>query len=449
MDGLDGLLGFVKTPEGQGLLSAAFGGLAGARRGQPMNSLGRAGLAGIGGYGQALDRQDRTAQEAQERQLRTMQIQQAQDQMQDKALDRTTAQRFYTPATEAKPGLGLLNDSLPPEMRAPAVAPVAAKPAAFDLQGYAQARMGQNPTAGLALMQAIQKETPINKLDVKDYTPASVQKFAQTKNYGDLVRMDKLHFADTGGTVAGLDPFTGKPVSTSAKTGNPFSDLVVGDGAGGLAPNSPLIAAKTSIAKAGASNTNLNVNTEKSFLGDVAGGVGKAVVDARGGAQSALGTIATVNRLTDALDSGKVMAGPGTTFRQYGLQVGSMLGIAGKDANEKLLNTRQAIQSLAQLELDGAQQMKGQGQITEAERSIIKRAASGDVDGMTTGELRLLGGVLERSARTKIRGYNSQIKPLLANPHAAPIAPFMAVEEPAERTAPNVLRFDAQGNALR
>ncbi|WP_343577937.1 hypothetical protein [Pseudomonas sp.] len=48
-----GLLDFVQSPMGMGLLSAAFGGLAGARRGAPLNSLGAAGLAGVAGYNAA------------------------------------------------------------------------------------------------------------------------------------------------------------------------------------------------------------------------------------------------------------------------------------------------------------------------------------------------------------------------------------------------------------
>lgn len=48
-----GLLDFVNTPMGMGLLSAAFGGLAGARRGAPLNSVGAAGLAGMAGYNAA------------------------------------------------------------------------------------------------------------------------------------------------------------------------------------------------------------------------------------------------------------------------------------------------------------------------------------------------------------------------------------------------------------
>lgn len=52
-----GLLDFIKTPEGQGLLSAAFAGIAGAQRGTPWNNAGRAGVAGLMGYQGTIDRQ--------------------------------------------------------------------------------------------------------------------------------------------------------------------------------------------------------------------------------------------------------------------------------------------------------------------------------------------------------------------------------------------------------
>lgn len=54
VDGMNGLLDFVKTPAGQGLLAAAFGGLASARSDRgPLNTLGAAGLSGIAGYSAA------------------------------------------------------------------------------------------------------------------------------------------------------------------------------------------------------------------------------------------------------------------------------------------------------------------------------------------------------------------------------------------------------------
>lgn len=47
---------FLKTPEGQGLLSAAFTGLATAQRGAPLNSIGKAGMGGLLGYSNAQNR---------------------------------------------------------------------------------------------------------------------------------------------------------------------------------------------------------------------------------------------------------------------------------------------------------------------------------------------------------------------------------------------------------
>jgi len=76
-----GLLDFLNTPEGQGLLSATFGGLAGARRGAPLNSIGRAGLAGLAGYSGAQDRQDESSVRAQNNELRQLQIGQARRQV--------------------------------------------------------------------------------------------------------------------------------------------------------------------------------------------------------------------------------------------------------------------------------------------------------------------------------------------------------------------------------
>lgn len=78
---LDEFSAFASTPQGQGLLSAAFGGLAGARRGQPINSLGRAGLAGMAGYTGAQDRITQEAESATQRKFREMQMQGLEAQM--------------------------------------------------------------------------------------------------------------------------------------------------------------------------------------------------------------------------------------------------------------------------------------------------------------------------------------------------------------------------------
>ena len=77
---LDDTLGFLKTPEGLGVLSGLAGYAAGARRGQPINSLGRGGLAGLMGYNAAIDNERLAQQAAIANQKDELQIQQMRDQ---------------------------------------------------------------------------------------------------------------------------------------------------------------------------------------------------------------------------------------------------------------------------------------------------------------------------------------------------------------------------------
>lgn len=213
-----------------------------------------------------------------------------------------------------------------------------ASPASFDTRGYANALMTINPARGMQMLQGLQKESPINKLDVKDFTPTSVQKFQQTGNYGDLVRLDKAHFADTGGTITALDSFTGRPINEVQKSGNPFKDLLVSDGQGGMRPNSPLIAAKSAIARAGASNVSVTTKQE----GEEAKAVGKFFGDNYADIQksgfTAQNTINRYNRLSqllDGVDTGK--------FAPLGLEVAKTAQSIGLNIDPNLANKEAAV----------------------------------------------------------------------------------------------------------
>ena len=127
---LDGWGDFIKTPEGQGLLSAAFGGLAGARKGQPINSIGRAGLAGLSGYAVAQDQQaqmaDRSAiQRYRDAQTSALTQKQQEDARVRSAIANFGKQRMGMGAT------GLVNDALPPDLRIGAM-PSIQPPATLD-----------------------------------------------------------------------------------------------------------------------------------------------------------------------------------------------------------------------------------------------------------------------------------------------------------------------------
>lgn len=190
-----------------------------------------------------------------------MQMEQArQAQAKERGLLEMQAQ-FMQPGQQAQGGTADVNAALPPDMRIGAQAPIPGRAPQFDVSGYTAAAVQKglmSPIDAYKLQSSMKPASAINKLDVKDFTTASVAKFQQTGNYADLERMDKLHFADTGGGIAGLNQFTGKPVNTVSKTGNPFNDLILSDGQGGMRPNSPLIGAKSSIARAGASNVSVN-----------------------------------------------------------------------------------------------------------------------------------------------------------------------------------------------
>lgn len=108
----NGLLDFLQTPEGQGLLSAAFGGLAGARRGEPINSLGRAGLAGLSGYAGAQERQLQQQQFGMNKELRDLQMQQLRRQAEQEDLRRRVVPTLFQPQV-TEPQVSMNNMGLP------------------------------------------------------------------------------------------------------------------------------------------------------------------------------------------------------------------------------------------------------------------------------------------------------------------------------------------------
>lgn len=187
---------------------------------------------------------------------------------------------------------------------------------------------------------------------------------------------------------------------------------------------------KANTARAGRTEVNLAVNTDKTLTGQVADLVGKRIGETNTSAASAVSTINTANRIREVLNSGNVITGPGANAITTLTQIGSALGVTGKDATERLQNTRVLMQNLAGAELAAAESMKGQGQITENERALIKRAAGGDVS-MTAPELKALADSLDKVARSKIRSNNQQVDQLSRNPQFGTVLPqFMRIEEP-------------------
>lgn len=67
------------------------------------------------------------------------------------------------------------------------------------------------------------KETPFGKVDPKDYTPESITRFAQTRNYADLVPMRAKEAVNLGGKTTFVDKYN--PPAELAHTNTPDSLL--------------------------------------------------------------------------------------------------------------------------------------------------------------------------------------------------------------------------------
>ncbi|MFZ2650979.1 MAG: hypothetical protein WA210_12835 [Burkholderiaceae bacterium] len=188
--------------------------------------------------------------------------------------------------------------------------------------------------------------------------------------------------------------------------------------------------------------TNISVNTEKSLLTNVAEGAAKEVTGAMDQARGAVTTIGQVQNLVAALKSGNVNVGPGADYRQTLDRIGVTLGVAGANAAERLQNTTQVVKSLAAANLDGAKALQGQGAVTDFERKLVERAASGDLN-MAPQELMSVARVMDMAARSRIRTAQQYSRTLQGNPQAASIAPFLNVEMPPE------IKFDAPSPAAQ
>ena len=186
--------------------------------------------------------------------------------------------------------------------------------------------------------------------------------------------------------------------------------------------------------RAGATNVSVPINTAKPLLNTMAEGLGKQIDNNLGAARSAVDTIGGAQRIRTLLDSGQVVTGPGADWRIAARQVGSVLGVGGKDNDEVLANTRRTMQQLAQFELDAAQSMKGQGAITESEREILRRAAAGIIT-FTQPELKALSTALEERARKRIKVHNQDVDRLGQMPEGAQLVPFYRVTEPGTGNA--------------
>jgi len=189
--------------------------------------------------------------------------------------------------------------------------------------------------------------------------------------------------------------------------------------------------------KAGAPS--VSVNTAK----DLSGQIGDISKESRISAMGAVQTADAANRIIQSVDSNKLFSGAGANQRLTGAQIADGLGLGGKDTAEKIANTRQALQGLAQLTLQGRKQMRGEGAITESEGALAQRAMSGDIT-LTKGEIRQLAEAAKRSAKFQYSQHQNIINTMKADPNTRGLVPYYDV--PADLSIFNPRAVGAQSD---
>jgi hypothetical protein len=193
----------------------------------------------------------------------------------------------------------------------------------------------------------------------------------------------------------------------------------------------------TDFIRSGTPSTNVSVSMDKG----VASQIGPMLKDERIQAQGAASQVDAADRVIQAVDTNKIIAGPTASAQLRLAQVGSVLGITGADTAETIANTRQAIRGFAELTLQGRKSMRGEGSITESEGKLAERAFSGDIDSLTPAEIKQLANASKRSAEFSLGEYNRKLDVLRKDPATAQLAPFYEINRmPAAPAA--VKRFN-------
>ena len=174
--------------------------------------------------------------------------------------------------------------------------------------------------------------------------------------------------------------------------------------------------------KAGATSIGLKVENK---MGDsLAGQVGPLARDSRIATDGAVKMFDAASRIETALNSDKVMAGPMASKIQTVRQFAQVVG-GGND--EGIRQTRQVIKSLAQMSVEARKQLAGQGQVTESEAAAVAKADAGDINDLTTGELRDLVTLTKRAAHFQAQSHNRLLETMSASDVTRPVVPFYQV----------------------
>lgn len=373
----------------QGLLAGAFGAMAG--RGSRLQAWGQGGLAGLQGYANAMNQQS----QEQDRALAAKRVA-LQDQMLQMQLEQAQRAQQGQKATQ-----DYLSRALSP------VAPIDANAVSGIAGPRPKALAPVGTTPGFNTGAALQAGVPVEMLP-------QIQK---------MLSAGQPDYKVVGNDLVQVGPQGAKSVFTSQKPED-INSLIIRDPVTGRPMvNQLALDAKRQIAQSGATNIKID-NKLGEGLATQVGPMVKASYDAASGA---IQQITTADSLIKAVESNKIMTGPGATLRLRGAQIGQALGVGGADTAETIANTRSAIQGLAQSTIAARAALKGQGQVSDFEGRLLERAASGNIDDMTANEIKQIAIVNKRLAEKQIQNHKAFVEKLKAKEATSSVADMFSL----------------------
>jgi hypothetical protein len=137
----------------------------------------------------------------------------------------------------------------------------------------------------------------------------------------------------------------------------------------------------------------------------LAGQAGDLFKESKATAIGAYSAITSADKILSSTN--KAVTGPLANARLTGLQIADTLGVTGKGEKEKIAATREVLQETGKLAL--AAPPKGQGQVSNYERDLYQRAASGDIN-FTPTELNLIAKRARETGLYQIQQHNQLLQ---------------------------------------
>ena len=137
----------------------------------------------------------------------------------------------------------------------------------------------------------------------------------------------------------------------------------------------------------------------------LAGQAGDLFKESKATAIGAYNAITSADKILNSTT--KAITGPLANARLTALQTADTLGIAGKGEKDKIAATREVLQETGKLAL--AAPPKGQGQVSNYERDLYQRAASGDIN-FTPTELNLIARRAREAGEYQIQQHNQLLQ---------------------------------------